>query len=59
MEGYEKYHDIDSKYSLEILKKFKIEMPSSTRAMDIGAGMGRTVRDVIHPAEFEEIDIVE
>lgn len=56
LEGYGKYHGMESEYSSKILHEHLNMMPSRGRALEAGAGIGRISKAILKDV-FEEIDI--
>ena len=57
LEGYGKYHQMESEYSTKILKKHMHIIPGKNRALEAGAGIGRISKEILQKVGFEEIDI--
>ena len=58
LNGYEKYHPMESEYSCRIFKDHCGKLPGRTRAFDIGAGIGRVTKTILQVA-FDDIDILD
>ena len=58
LNGYEKYHPMESEYSCRIFKDHTDKLPGRTRAFDIGAGIGRVTKTILQVA-FDDIDILD
>lgn len=53
--GYGKYHALECEYNVRIFKDFVDHLPGRTRAIDIGAGIGRVTKTIL--LAFEDIDL--
>ena len=57
LEGYGKYHEMETDYSKKVLQDHMHLIPSKGRALEGGAGIGRISKQILHPLKFESIDI--
>lgn len=55
---YGKLHSMESAYSVKVFKEFVGLLPSTKRAFDVGAGIGRVTKFVLNDV-FEEIDLLD
>ena len=56
--GYGQHHAIQSAHSINVFKEFVKDLPSTGRALDAGAGIGRVTKTVLSEV-FDEIDLNE
>ena len=57
LEGYGKYHEMETDYSKKVLQDHMHLIPSKGRALEGGAGIGRISKQILNPLKFESIDI--
>ena len=56
LEGYGKYHEMESNYSKQVLQNHLKMLPSKKRALEAGAGIGRITKSILKDV-FAEIDL--